>query len=95
MGFPLGNSRINEGDLNQIWNTNDLSVRESGNSDVDVNVNVNVDTRPIAYAILLAMYGNGQLSSGELNTAIRKLDELIHRAERRNRQQSSSPWLNY
>ncbi|HWO74972.1 MAG TPA: hypothetical protein VNM69_03520 [Bacillus sp. (in: firmicutes)] len=97
MAFPIRNSRFsvnNDEEMNQIMNKNDLAVRQSGNSDVDVNVNVNVDTRAIAYALLISMHERKQLSSEEFNSAVRKLDELIERAERRNRHQSR-PWLNY
>ena len=97
MAFPIRNPRFNvnnDEEINQIMNKNDLSVRQSGNSDVDVNVHVNVDTRAIAYALLISMFERKQLSSTEFNSAVRKLDELIERAESRNRQQSR-PWLNF
>lgn len=55
---------------------NQLSVGDSGNSDVDVNVIVKVDTMPIAFAMLCSMWASNQMSDEDFERAVRKLEKL-------------------
>jgi hypothetical protein len=69
-------SNRNAGKLSSSENLVNLSIGESGNSDVDVNVVVEVDTMPIAFAILIAEWSSRQLSDKDFGRALRKLEEL-------------------
>ena len=55
---------------------NQLSIGDSGNSNVDVNVIVEVDTMPIAFAMLCSMWASKQMSDADFELAVRKLEKL-------------------
>lgn len=58
-------------------------IGHSGNSDVDLTVNI--DTKAIAYSMLCSLYAKGDLNEEELENAIRKLDSLIERDKKNQR----------
>lgn len=89
MNVPSRNPWFSDKVDNLVKTNNDLSISKSGNSDVDVNVNVNVDTRPIAYALLISLNKQKKISREEFEEAIRELDDLIEKSERRNNQRKS------
>lgn len=59
-------------------------IDKSGNSDVDLVVNI--ETKPIAYSILCGLYAKGEINEIELEKAIQKLDSLIERDKRKQRE---------
>lgn len=60
-------------------------IGHSGNSDVDLTVNIDIDTKAIAYGMLCSLYAKGDLNEEELENAIRKLDALIEREKKNQR----------
>ena len=55
-------------------NHNSSVITNSGNSDIDIKIHI--DLSSIALAILYSLFASKQLSSEELETALRKLEVL-------------------
>src|SRR4051812_10759770 len=65
-------------DTVRIKSENINTIGQSGNSDVDVRVDVHVDTTPIAFAILTSLLATKQMTVGEFDESVRRLENLIH-----------------
>lgn len=59
-------------------------IDKSGNSDVDLVINI--ETKAIAYSILCSIYAKGEINEMELERAVKKLDSLIERDQRKQRE---------
>ncbi|WP_010098836.1 hypothetical protein [Ornithinibacillus scapharcae] len=61
-------------------------IDKSGNSDVDLVVNI--ETKAIAYSILCSSYARGDITEDELDRAVRKLDSLLEKDRRRQKERN-------
>lgn len=67
-------------------------IDKSGNSDVDLVVNI--ETKAIAYSILCSSYARGEITEGELDRAVQKLDSLLEKDRRRQQDRNQVVELN-
>lgn len=67
----------------QIENKLKTLIDKSGNSDIDLVVNI--ETKAIAYSVLCGIYARGDINEEELERAVEKLDSLIERDKRKQR----------
>jgi hypothetical protein len=69
-----------------VQNKLNTLIGHSGNSDVDLVVNIDIDTKAIAYSILCSLHAKGELNEQELENAIQKLDSLIERDKKKQKE---------
>ncbi|MFS0671583.1 hypothetical protein [Ornithinibacillus sp. 179-J 7C1 HS] len=70
----------------RIQNKLKTLIDKSGNSDVDLVVNI--ETKAIAYSILCSIYARGDINEVELERAVDKLDALIERDRRKQKERN-------